>query len=153
MKIQWKKLIASIAIPLAVGGAAAFLSRDGIQAFEALQKPTLTPPGWIFPIAWTILYILMGIASYLVIVSEKEHRAALTLYAVSLVFNFLWPILFFGFGLYLFAFIWLVVLWILILLTAAAFFRISEPAGYLMVPYLLWVTFAGYLNFMIYLLN
>ncbi len=71
MKIQWKKLIICILIPLAVGGASAFLTRDGIQVFEWINKPPLSPPAWLFPVAWTILYVLMGIASYLVLVNEK----------------------------------------------------------------------------------
>lgn len=71
MKIQWKKLIICILIPLAVGGASAFLTRDGIQVFEWINKPPLSPPAWLFPVAWTILYVLMGISSYLVLVNEK----------------------------------------------------------------------------------
>ena len=153
MKIQWKKLILCIAVPLAVGSLAGLLTRDSMQLFETLEKPPLAPPGWLFPVAWTILYVLMGIASYLVLVSGKPCRNAMILYAVQLVFNFLWPIVFFNFQLYLFAFVWLVALWVLIFATATAFYRISKSAGILMVPYLLWVTFAGYLNLSIYLLN
>ena len=78
MKIQWKKLIICILIPLAVGGASAFLTRDGIQVFEWINKPPLSPPAWLFPVAWTILYVLMGIASYLVLVNEKNRGPALT---------------------------------------------------------------------------
>lgn len=95
----------------------------------------------------------MGIASYLVLTSGKPNDAALTVYGIQLAFNFFWPIIFFNLGMYLFAFIWLVVLWLLILKTALLFYQISKPAGYLMIPYLLWVTFAGYLNLSIYLLN
>lgn len=153
MKIQWKKLILCIAVPLAVGALAGLLTRDSMQLFETLEKPPLAPPGWLFPVAWTILYVLMGIASYLVLVSGKTYRNAMILYAVQLVFNFLWPIVFFNFQLYLFAFVWLVALWVLIFATTTAFYRISKSAGILMVPYLLWVTFAGYLNLSIYLLN
>ncbi len=102
----------------------------------------------------SIVYpILMGIASYLALMSEKPNRTALTVYVIQLVFNFFWSIIFFNLGLYLFAFIWLVLLWLLILKTTILFYQISKPAGYLMFPYLLWVTFAGYLNFSIYLLN
>ena len=98
----------------------------------------------------------MGIASYLVLTSGKaqEHiKAALVLYAIQLAFNFLWPIFFFGLSAYLFAFVWLVTLWLLILATIIFFYRSSETAAWLMVPYLVWVTFAGYLNLGIYLLN
>lgn len=153
MKIQWKKLILCIALPLAVGGLSALLTRGGMDAFAALSKPALSPPGWLFPVVWTLLYILMGIASYLVLTSEKPKGAALSIYALQLVFNFFWPIIFFNFEAYLFAFVWLVILWVLILVTMILFFRISETAGYLLLPYLLWVTFAGYLNLYIYILN
>lgn len=153
MKKSWKTLILCIALPLAVGGLSALLTREGMKTFETLNKPALAPPGWLFPVAWTILYILMGIASYLVVTSGKPHKAALVFYGLQLAFNFFWSIIFFNFGQYLFAFIWLVIMWVLILITTYLFHGISEPAGYLMIPYLLWVAFAGYLNFSIYQLN
>ena len=140
-------------LPLAVGGLSAFLTRGSMETFQLLNKPVLSPPGWLFPVMWTLLYILMGIASYLVFTSGKPNRSALTVYALQLVFNFFWSVIFFNFDAYLVAFVWLVILWILILVTMLLFFRISETAGYLMLPYLLWVTFAGYLNLYIYLLN
>lgn len=124
-----------------------------METFEAISKPALAPPGFLFPAVWTILYILMGIASYLVLTSGRPNDTALTVYGIQLAFNFFWPIIFFNLGLYLFAFLWLVLLWLLILITAVLFCQISKPAGYLMLPYLLWVTFAGYLNLSIYLLN
>lgn len=153
MKIQWKNLIICLVIPLAVGGLSALLTRNSMETFDTISKPALSPPGWLFPVVWTILYVLMGIASYLVLTSGKPNRTALTVYGIQLIFNFFWSILFFNLGLYLFAFIWLVLLWLLILKTTILFHRISKPAGYLMLPYLLWVTFAGYLNYSIYLLN
>ena len=153
MKIQWKNLITCLAIPLAVGSLASLLTQNSMATFNSITKPDLAPPGWLFPVVWTILYILMGIASYLVLTSGKPNDKALTTYAIKLVFNFFWSIIFFNLELYLFAFIWLILLWLLILKTALLFYQISKPAGYLMVPYLLWVTFAGYLNLAIYLLN
>ncbi len=153
MKKQWKTLIFCIAVPLAVGVLSALLTRNGMQTFDSINKPKLAPPGWLFPVVWTILYVLMGIASYLVITSRQPNGSALTAYGLQLIFNFFWSFFFFNLSLYLFAFIWLVVLWILILITIIRFYQISEPAGYLMIPYLLWVSFAGYLNFSIYLLN
>ena len=153
MKIQWKKLILCIVIPLAVGGLSALSTCGGMEIFQSLNKPALAPPSWLFPVAWTILYILMGVASYLVLVSEKPYHKALDIYGVQLAFNYLWPIFFFTLQAYLFSFIWLVLLWLLILAATVMFYRISKPAGYLMLPYLLWVTFAGYLNLSIYLLN
>lgn len=153
LKIQWKKLIICLAIPLAVGGISAFLIQDSMETFDTLQKPPLSPPGWLFPVVWTILYILMGIASYLVLTSSSPNQTALTLYGIQLTFNFIWPLIFFNRQQYLFAFIWLVLLWLSILATIIPFDSISKPAKYFMLPYLLWVTFAGYLNFAIYLLN
>lgn len=145
-----------IVLPLAVGGISAMLSRSGMELFLELNKPPLSPPGWIFPIVWTILFVLMGLASYLVLTSgapRGEIAAAWRVYAAQLAVNFFWSIFFFRFEWYLFSFLWLVLLWILIFITIRMFCRISKPAAYLMLPYLLWVTFAGYLNFAIYLLN
>ena len=153
LKIQWKNLITCLAIPLAVGGLSALLTQNSMETFNSIIKPALAPPGWLFPVVWTILYIFMGIASYLVIMSQKPYDTALIVYSLQLIFNFFWSIIFFNLRKYLFAFIWLVLLWLLILQTALLFYKISKPAGYLMLPYLLWVTFAGYLNFSIYLLN
>lgn len=124
-----------------------------MENFAMLQKPTFAPPGFLFPVVWTILNVLMGIASYLVLTSGKPTGNALIVYGIQLVFNFFWSILFFNLGLCMFAFLWLVLLWLLILLTTVLFYQILKPAGYLMIPYLLWVTFAGYLNLGICLLN
>ena len=155
MKIQWKKLIIAIAIPLAVGGLAALLTMNSMEMFSALNQPPLSPPSWLFPVVWTILYTLMGIASYLVATSDKTYRAqsALAVYGIQLFFNFLWSIVFFNLGAYWFAFVWLILLWVLIIITTVLFYRISKSAGYLMIPYLLWVTFAAYLNLAIAILN
>lgn len=153
LKINWKKLIISILIPLAVGGLSAFLTRNSMKDFESLNQPPLSPPAWLFPVVWTILFILMGIASYLVSVSGKPNRTALTLYGVQLVFNLFWSVIFFNYEAYLFAFVWIIILWLLIFATMVSFFKISKPAGYLMLPYFLWVTFAAYLNLAIFLLN
>lgn len=153
---EWKKLIISILIPLAVGGAPSLIANGSFKDFEALNKPPLAPPAWAFPAAWTLLYILMGIAAYLVYCSEKypgRIERALTFYAVQLFMNFCWTLIFFNLRLYLAAFIWLVLLWGAIAGTALLFRFISKPAGWLMLPYLAWVTFAGYLNLGVYILN
>ena len=152
MKINIKQLILCIAIPLLVGGLAAFLTRDNMDIFTQLDKPPLSPPGILFPIVWTILYTLMGIASYLVVSSDadkEEIQNALFVYGLQLAVNFFWSIFFFNLGWYLFAFFWLLLLWGFILYTIVVFYQISKPAAYLLIPYLLWVTFAGYLNFAI----
>ncbi len=156
MKIEKGLLIKCIAIPLLVGAAAAFLSGGGMEAFGTVNKPPLSPPGWLFPIVWTILYTLMGIASYLIITSEgtkEEINRALKIYAYQLVVNFLWPTFFFNFRWYFFSFLWLILLWILIVIMIREFSKISKTASYLLIPYLLWVTFAGYLNLGIWWLN
>ena len=155
MKINWKKLIICLAIPLAVGGLSALFS-GGMSSYQITNQPPLSPPGWVFPVVWAILYLLMGYASYRVLTSDVEQsqiQKALRLYGAQLVLNFLWPILFFGFDAYLPAFIVLIGLWVLIFLTIRAFSKIDETAGNLLLPYLLWVTFAGYLNLGVYLLN
>lgn len=145
-----------IAIPLAVGGLSALITHDSMKSFEQLNQPSLSPPGWLFPAVWSVLYILMGLASYFVLNrgnGKKQIRVSLYLYTLQLIMNFFWSIIFFNLGWFLFAFVWLVVLLILIILTTVLFFRQTETAGYLMIPYILWVIFAGYLNFCIYLLN
>lgn len=156
MKIDWKKLIIAVAIPLGVGIFASLLSADTMQTFETLKKPVLAPPAWLFPVAWTILYVLMGIASYRVwtaVAVGERRKQALTLYGIQLAFNFFWTLIFFNLGEYFFAFVWLVALWILIFLTKRQFGTIDKIAEYLLVPYLIWVAFAGYLNLGIWILN
>ena len=153
MKIQWKTLAICVLIPLVVGGISALLTKNGMEAFNAVNKPALTPPNWLFPVVWSILFLLMGIASYLIYTSGQPAKGALTVYGIQLGFNFLWSFFFFNLQWYLFSFAWLVVLWVLILLTIKEFSQISKTAAALMVPYLLWVTFAGYLNLGVYLLN
>lgn len=156
MRFKPLTFIICVSIPLLVGGLAAFLTSDSMELFEAMNQPPLSPPGSLFPIVWTILYILMGIASYLVVTSGNpsgEIQAAMMVYGIQLLFNFLWSIIFFNLEWYWFAFIWLLMLWGLIYLTKHLFSMISKIAGYLMIPYLLWVAFAGYLNLGIAILN
>lgn len=152
MKIQWKKLLICLAIPLGVGGLSALLS-GGMGDYKELNQPPLAPPGWVFPVVWTILYLLMGYASYRVVTSGKDYRQALYLYGAQLLANFLWSPVFFGLQWRLAAFFILIALWVLIWLTMRAFSKIDEKAGDLLLPYILWVTFAGYLNLGVYLLN
>lgn len=155
MNKTWKTRLIFWAIPLAVGGLAALLS-GGMSSYSQLNQPPLSPPGWVFPIVWTFLYLLMGEASYQVFTSGKDPaaiRTALVAYGVQLALNFIWPLLFFRGQLYLTAFFLLLGLWVAILITIVLFSRIKERAGDLLLPYLLWVTFAGYLNLGVFLLN
>ncbi len=156
MKIQWKKLIVSVAVPLAVGLIAGWLTADSTVLFKTVNKPILAPPAWLFPVAWTILYILMGIAFYrawIAVTTYEKRKEAFIYYGLQLIVNFFWPIIFFNLKEFLFAFVWLVLLWWLILLTYKRFLRIDTVAGYLLIPYLVWVAYAGYLNFFIWWLN
>ena len=150
-----KKIWFFLALPLAVGGLATLLS-GGMDTYSTFIQPPLSPPGWVFPVVWTILYLLMGYASYRVAVSDapkEEKKGAGVLYGAQLFFNFLWPLVFFGLEWRLTAFFILVVLWILIYLTIRSFSRLDERGGDLLLPYLIWVTFAGYLNLGVALLN
>ncbi len=132
----------------------AYITGDSVNSYQDLVKPPLSPPAIVFPIVWTILYALMGIASYIIYQSDSPlKRSALLVYGISLVVNLLWSPIFFNYELYLISFIWLLLLWVLIIITIALFSRINKTAAKLMIPYLLWVTFAGYLNLSIYLLN
>ena len=157
---MWKKIkpyVISIAIALAVGGLSALLTKNNMEVYDTINRPALAPPMWLFPVVWSILFILMGISSALVWVNRDENRedafSALRVYGLQLVVNFFWTIIFFNMQAYLFTFIWLILLWVLIIIMIIQFRKISPLAAYLQIPYLLWVTFAGYLTLMIYLLN
>lgn len=157
---MWAKLrtyVVSIFIALGIGGLSAFLVRQNIYIYSLIRKPPLAPPAMLFPIIWTVLYILMGVSCARIFMQRTAYPDsvfdALLSYAFQLVFNFLWPVIFFNIRTFLFSFIWLVVLWTVILKMIFKFSRLDTTAAYLQIPYLLWVTFAGYLNFMIYLLN
>ena len=155
-KINLKSLVICIIIPLAIGGLAALLTMGSMQDFEALNKPPLSPPAWLFPVVWTLLYALMGVASYLVLEAPSAHSAkkdAFKVYFLQLAFNFFWSIIFFTLGAYEIAFAWLLILLALIVITTVRFWRISRAAGILMLPYIAWVTFAGYLNLAIAYIN
>lgn len=154
MNIKWKELIISIAISLGVGALSGFLTRNSMSLYQELVKPSLSPPGWVFPLVWTILFILMGISAYMIYISDsKDKEQALRIYILQLMVNFYWSLVFFNMQAYLLAFIILIILWLLILLMIRKFSEINPIAGILQIPYLLWVTFAGYLNLAIYILN
>ena len=144
----------SIAIALAVGALAALLTHNQMEAFMRLNQPPLSPPGWVFPIVWTILYTLMGVSAARIFLGDAANRRdALLVYALQLMLNFGWTILFFGFHLFLAALIWLVVLDALIVVMIAQFYAADGRAAFLQLPYLLWCLFATYLNLGVALLN
>ncbi len=155
-KIDIKKLIISLVIPLAVGGLSALVTGGSMDIYGEVTQPPLSPPGWVFPVVWSILYALMGVSLYLVWASDapKEQKAAaVVVFGISLLLNFLWSPIFFAARGFLAAFVVLVLLWLSVIGVIIAFSRIKKAAGLLQLPYLLWVTFAGYLNLGVYLLN
>lgn len=152
--INLKKLIYYLAVALGTGALSAFATMGSFQKYKSLNTPPLSPPSFIFPIVWTVLFILMGIGAYLVYESEcREKGSALGTFYVQLGVNFIWPILFFNMQAFFPAFLWLVFLWVMIILMIVRFYLCSHTAAYLQIPYLVWVTFAGYLNMGVYLLN
>ncbi len=152
-----KTYAVAIAIPLAVGLFSALLTRDSMMLYGDLRQPPLAPPAWLFPVVWTILYVLMGVSSGMIWERREEDpettSAGLSWYALSLGFNFLWSILFFSCRRFLLAFFWLLGLLFLIVRTVLSYRKLSKTAAWLQIPYLIWVSFAGYLNFAIWYLN
>lgn len=157
IKTGVKPYLLFCAASLLTGGLSALLTAKNMSLYDSVNKPLLSPPGAVFPIVWTILYILMGISAARIYQRRSLNPAAakmgLQTFAVSLVFNLFWSIFFFNARAYLFSFLWLAVLWALVLLTIVFYKKIDRPSGNLQLPYLIWLTFAGYLNFFIYLLN
>ena len=147
MKIQWKPLMISIAISLGTGFLSFILAPEIRKNYGRLFRPPLSPPGWVFPVVWTVLFLLMGIAAYLIYeTKEKGTEKALELYVVQLFVNLLWPVLFFQWKAYLPAFLWLLLLWFLVWKLLKVFGERNLIAGILLLPYLAWLTFAAYLN-------
>lgn len=147
-------LIVMIAIPVCIGILASLLTKNAQVAFVRIAKPPLAPPAWLFPVVWTILYFLMGLAAYNIYTSNSSYKnLALCVYFFQLVFNFAWSIIFFRAGTYWFAAIWLFVMWLMILLLLIITSRIAKTAMYLLIPYFVWSTFAMYLNVGIAVLN
>ena len=140
-----------IAIPLLVGILSAFLTKDYMISYSELEKPPLAPPAGLFPIVWTVLYILMGISSATVLITRKTEtmhsaRCGLEWYAISLALNFSWSLIFFRAEAYLFSFVWLILLLFSVVKTVKNYKKVSPVAAYLQIPYILWLVFAAYLN-------
>ena len=137
-----------LCLPLAVGGLAAALTMGSMAQYSALPQPPLAPPPWVFPVAWTALYLLMGLASRRIYrLHTDESRRALRLHYAQLGANFVWPLLFFRAGEYAVAFWWLLFLLALAAAEMASFRRLDRTAGRLLVPYLAWLAFTAYLNY------
>ena len=152
---KYRPYVGFSAAALAVGGLSALLTSGAMRDFSALNQPPLSPPGWIFPVVWTLLYVLMGVGMAIVWreTSGRERRRAVEAWALQLAANFFWTILFFRLEARLLAFFWLAGLLVLAARMAWIFERHSALAGRLQLPYLAWLTFAGYLNFAVWLLN
>ena len=153
---RWLPYAIGILIPEAVGGLSALLSRSAMDSFpQTVQQPPLSPPMLLFPIAWGILYALMGISSVRIYLAppSAERSRGLNVYIAQLIFNFFWSLLFFNAQAYGFAFFWLVALWLLVLWMILLFRKTDPLAAWLQIPYLLWLTFAAYLNMGVLVLN
>lgn len=153
---NWKRTLCWVALAEGVGALSGLLSRKGMQVYmHTVNKPPFTPPGWVFPIAWGILYALMGIgASRIAARGETRGRSrALNIFIAQLIVNFFWSLFFFNLQAYRFSFWWLVLLWILAAAMIFSFEKVDALSAWLQLPYLIWLTFAGYLNLGVSLLN
>lgn len=156
MNKNWKTYVFWIALAEGVGGLAALLTRSGVEQYNAVAvKPPLEPPSWVFPVVWAILYALMGISAARVSLTEntESRTRGLNLFAVQLAMNFLWSLLFFNYRAYGWALVLLILLWVVIAWMILEFWRADKAAGWLQVPYLIWVSFAIFLNFWVWRFN
>lgn len=153
-KNRAKSYIISILIALAAGGISSIFAMSAMEEYNQLRQPAFAPPSWIFPIVWTILFILMGISAARVYLADTEDTpSALRVYALQLIVNIIWTPLYFTFNLRLAAFIWLMLLFILVLIMTIRFNRVDKTAAILQIPYIIWLVYAGYLNLGTYILN
>ena len=153
---NWKVYAFWIGLSEIVGVLAGLISRNGMQVYMTMaEKPPLTPPAIVFPIVWTILYALMGIGAARVYLAPEsaERNRGITVFIAQLIVNFFWPLFFFNLQAYGFAFFWLILLWILVFYMIFTFYKTDKLAAWLQVPYLIWLTFAAYLNLGVWLLN
>jgi len=155
-RFLWQPYLLWVAFTEGVGLLSGLLSREGIRLYNIYAiKPSLAPPSFVFPIVWTILFGLMGVSAARVSLTapSPERKRSLTLFFLQLGANVLWSVLFFNLQAYGAAFVWILLLWLLILGTILSFRTVDPLASLLQIPYLLWVTFAAYLNFMVWILN
>lgn len=152
----WKIYAAWILLAEAVGGLSGWLTRDGAKAYsESIIQPPLSPPALVFPIVWGILFALMGIGAARIYLAppSRERTNSLRIFLLQLAFNFFWSILFFNLQAFGVALVWLLILWGLILWMIVSFRKVDPLAAWMQIPYLLWVTFAAYLNYSVWMLN
>ena len=155
-KKPWKQYTFWILLAEGVGGLSGWLTRNAMISFEeTVRQPPLSPPSILFPIVWTILYALMGIGAARISLSadSPEQKKGLNLFVGQLVVNFFWSLIFFNAQRYGYAFLWLLLLWALVLAMILQFRRVDPTAAKLQIPYLIWLTFAAYLNLGIWYLN
>lgn len=155
-KHTWKPYAVGILIAEAVGTLSGWLTREGMEIFnQTAIQPPLSPPAFLFPIVWGILYALLGIGATGIYLStdSKERSTGLNLFAAQLIVNFFWSLIFFNAHAYGFAFLWLLLLWALVLWMVLTFRKVDPLAAWLQIPYLLWLTFAAYLNYGVWTLN
>ena len=157
---KYKPYIISLLFTFGIALLSNLLMGDSAEIYNNITKPPFAPPSVAFGIVWPILYVLMAIAAGLIYTSkcdtaqcEADKNTAIRLYIIQLIVNAIWPLLFFRFELFVFSFIWIAILWVMICKMVVQFYKINKTAAYLIIPYLLWVTFAGYLNLMIAALN
>lgn len=147
------RCIIQVAIPLMIGGVIALLTNDAMRVYTKVDKPFLSPPSIVFPIVWTILYILMGIATFRMINRVGSKHESVVWYYAQLVINATWPLVFFNLEQYFMALLILILLMIFVLVLVISYYQLDKIAGYLMIPYFLWLCFALYLNMGVWILN
>lgn len=151
---KYLPLTIALALPFVIAFLGSSVTTPSIDSwYQSLKKPSFSPPNWIFGPVWTALFLLMGIASYLVWKKEKKIKTSLKLYGIQLGLNFFWSYLFFGLHRPDWSLFEIALLWFFILLTIKSFYKVRKEAGIFLIPYLLWVSFAAYLNYTIFLLN
>ncbi len=154
-KSKWWTYGVFILVTQAVGGLSGFLTQDGMKEIQNFPQSALTPPAIVFPVVWVVLYTLMAVGAARVWLTPagEERTRGLWLFVFQLIFNFFWSLIYFNMQKFGFALLWLMALWALILLMTLSFRRVDKTAAWLQLPYLLWVAFAGYLNWVMWELN
>lgn len=152
-KINWKSLLWWVIGTVAAGFLGGLIG-GAMKGYGDIVTPSFAPPPFLFPIVWSVLYILMGVSAYIVFESDSiNKKPALTIYFIQLAVNILWPLFFFRFEWFLFSFIWLIALLVLVLIMFSLFYKIKPLSAWLQLPYILWLAFAAVLNFTVYTIN